>query len=376
MLLDCLVSKGIFLACDIWPRVLGSDHCPVTADLSLTSLVPPGKEREPPVCLFVCCTCVVREFQEAAFSLCLCCAFAQSLCARFFPELSGRQQNIRSFFSAAAPSAPASFFSSSSSTSASSSTALAPSASASAAASQSSNSASGSGSSGAPFPSLLKRKSSESKAGANKKAKKSSSTAGSSSLLGYFGAARPKPTAAGAVVAKTPLLASAAANTQTTAPAPAVLCSTPTASGGAAAIVGSAPNAAPPSAASLAPAPTPAAPTQGADCTTPTGSAARAWSALLDQKETKVLCSGHRSCAYSSRFLWLLLSRGIDISLPLLHREACLLLSVTKKGPNHGRQFYICRHPVPKRCNYFLWYSERFSKAPASKATKPKAAAK
>lgn len=38
------------------------------------------------------------------------------------------------------------------------------------------------------------------------------------------------------------------------------------------------------------------------------------------------------------------------------HRQECILLVVKKKGPNVGRQFYMCSVPVPDRCDFFQWY--------------------
>eukprot|EP01083_Nonionella_stella_P231627 817792_1 len=44
------------------------------------------------------------------------------------------------------------------------------------------------------------------------------------------------------------------------------------------------------------------------------------------------------------------------------HRLPCILLRVTKKGPNTGRQFWVCSKPVGdnsdpnSRCNFFAWY--------------------
>jgi AP endonuclease-2 len=49
------------------------------------------------------------------------------------------------------------------------------------------------------------------------------------------------------------------------------------------------------------------------------------------------------------------------------HNETCAERTVTKKGPNFGRVFYICAKPVgpkdgPKEeysCNYFLWKQQQ-----------------
>jgi AP endonuclease-2 len=41
------------------------------------------------------------------------------------------------------------------------------------------------------------------------------------------------------------------------------------------------------------------------------------------------------------------------------HREPCVLRTVKKKGPNQGRQFYVCARPEGPppvgRCDHFQW---------------------
>jgi AP endonuclease-2 len=41
------------------------------------------------------------------------------------------------------------------------------------------------------------------------------------------------------------------------------------------------------------------------------------------------------------------------------HREPCVIRTVKKKGPNQGRQFYVCARPEGSppvgRCDHFQW---------------------
>ncbi|CAM0135996.1 unnamed protein product [Umbelopsis sp. WA50703] len=65
-------------------------------------------------------------------------------------------------------------------------------------------------------------------------------------------------------------------------------------------------------------------------------------------------------------------------SVPIcsVHKEPCKEFVVNKKGPNHGRRFYLCSRPVgPQgeadsieyRCNYFIWQTEFDKKRSATK---------